>query len=209
MQTIILPADKQESINSALELLEDGEAVAFPTDTVYGLGADAFHAPGIIKLFEVKGRDSNKAIAILIGNIEQVKMITDQMTKSALKLAEAFWPGGLTVIVPKKSTLPELVSNSERVGIRIPNHPITLDLLQSFGPLATTSANLAGKNNPTCAKDVYDQLNNRIPLILDGGACPGGVPSTVVDCSGPEVVILREGAISTEAIFKVVNGKKS
>ncbi len=209
MQTIILPADKQDSINSALELLEDGEAVAFPTDTVYGLGADAFHAPGIIKLFEAKGRDSNKAIAILIGNIEQVKMITDQMTISALKLAEAFWPGGLTVIVPKKSTLPELVSNSERIGIRIPNHPITLDLLQSFGPLATTSANLAGKNNPTCAKDVYDQLNNRIPLILDGGACPGGVPSTVVDCSGPEVVILREGAISTESILKVVNGNKS
>lgn len=208
MQTIILPADKQDSINSALELLEDGEAVAFPTDTVYGLGADAFHAPGIIKLFEAKGRDSNKAIAILIGNIGQAKMITDHMTENAQKLAEAFWPGGLTVIVPKKNTLPELVSNTERVGIRIPNHPIALDLLQSFGPLATTSANLAGKSNPTCAKDVFDQLNNRIPLILDGGACPGGVPSTVVDCSGPEVVVLREGAISTEEIMRVVNGKK-
>jgi L-threonylcarbamoyladenylate synthase len=208
MQTLILPADKQVSIESAVSLFKEGEIVAFPTDTVYGLGADAFHAPGIIKLFEAKGRDSNKAIAILIGTNEQANLITECMTDIALRLTEAFWPGGLTVIVPRKNTLPELISTTDRIGIRIPNHPVTLELLRTFGPLATTSANLAGKSNPQNAYDVYEQLNNRIPLILNGGDCPGGIPSTVVDCSGNEPIILREGAIPSEAIFRVMEGKK-
>lgn len=204
MQTTILSADKQDSINTALSLFREGEIVAFPTDTVYGLGTDAFQASGIIKLFEAKGRDSNKAIAVLIGALDQIPLLTDHMTEMALRLAEAFWPGGLTVIVPRKNTLPELISNTDRIGIRIPNHPIALELLQSFGPLATTSANLAGKASAQSAASVLEQLNSRIPLILDGGKCQGGVPSTVVDCSGSEPIILREGPITREAILTVL-----
>lgn len=204
MQTITLSADNPDSINTALSYFKEGEIVAFPTDTVYGLGADVFQASGIIKLFEAKGRDSNKAIAILIGSIDQIPLITDHMTEMALRLCEVFWPGGLTVIVPRKKTLPELISNTDRIGIRIPNHPVTLELLKAFGPLATTSANLAGKPSGKNASEVVAQLNNRVPLVLDGGDCPGGVPSTVVDCSGKEPIILREGPISSEDIFKVL-----
>ncbi len=204
MQTITLPAENPESISSALSLIRDGEIVAFPTDTVYGLGADPFQATGIIKLFEAKGRDSNKAIAILIGSIEQASLVTDHMPDMAIRLCEVFWPGMVTVIVPRKNTLPELISNVDRIGIRMPNHPVALEMLRTYGPLATTSANLSGKPDAITAKDVIDQLANRVPLILDGGKCQGGVPSTVIDCSGSEPVILREGPVSIEQLFKVL-----
>lgn len=200
MQTLILPAEKPAAIESAVALLKEGEIIAFPTDTVYGLASDAFHAPGIIKLFEAKGRDSNKAISILIGSTDQIKSITNHMTKLARKLTEKFWPGGLTVIVPRKETLPELISTTRNIGIRMPDHLVALELLRTFGPLATTSANLSGGSNPQSAIDVFDQLNGRVPLILNGGICPGGIPSTVVDCTGDKPVILRLGAISEEAI---------
>jgi L-threonylcarbamoyladenylate synthase len=209
MQTITLPTENPESINSALSLFRDGEIVAFPTDTVYGLGADPFQASGIIKLFEAKGRDSNKAIAILIGSMDQASLITDHMPEMAIRLCEVFWPGGLTVIVPRKNTLPELISNTDRIGIRMPNHPVTLEMLKTFGPLATTSANLSGKPDAVTAQDVFDQLNNRVPLILDGGKCPGGTPSTVIDCSGTEPIILREGPVSNEQLLKVLQLQKA
>jgi len=200
MQTITLPANNPTSIQAALELLQEGEIIAFPTDTVYGLGTDAFYSPGIIKLFEAKGRDSNKAIAVLIGNIEQLDLLTDELNRIARKLVSKFWPGGLTIVVPKKKDLPELLSAGNSIGIRMPNHPVALELLRKFGPIATTSANFSGKNNPHDAQDVFQQLNKRLPLILDGGKCPGGVPSTVIDCSTDEVRILRPGAISKEEI---------
>ncbi len=205
MQTITLPADNPASIETALDLLTEGEIVAFPTDTVYGLGANAFYSPGIIKLFEAKGRDANKAIAVLIGDNGHLDLLTDFLSASARKLIEHFWPGGLTIVVPKKKDLPELLSAGSSIGIRMPNHSIALELLNKFGPLATTSANLSGKNNPHNAGDVLNQLNGRVPLILDGGRCPGGVPSTVVDCSTDEVRILRPGAISHEAIDAVIS----
>jgi len=201
MQTLILPAEKPAAIESAIALLKEGEIIAFPTDTVYGLASDAFHAPGIIKLFEAKGRDSNKAISILIGSKEQVKMITTHMTKMAKKLTDKFWPGGLTVIVSRKENIPELISTTKNIGIRMPDHPIALELLRAFGPLATTSANLSGGSNPQSAIDVFDQLNGRIPLILNGGVCPGGIPSTVVDCTGEKPVVLRVGAIPEKDIL--------
>jgi L-threonylcarbamoyladenylate synthase len=203
MHTLILPAEKPAAIESAVTLLKEGEIIAFPTDTVYGLASDAFHAPGIIKLFEAKGRESNKAISILVGDNSQVKLLTNHMTRVAKKLTERFWPGGLTVIVPRKDTLPELISTTKNVGIRMPDHPVALELLRSFGPLATTSANLSGGSDPQSAIDVFDQLNGRIPLILNGGVCPGGVPSTVVDCTGEKPVILRYGAIPEEQILAV------
>ena len=200
METITLPAENPASIQTALELLQEGEIIAFPTDTVYGLGANAFYSPGIIKLFEAKGRDSNKAIAVLIGDLTQLDLLTDGMNETGNKLAQKFWPGALTIVVPKKKDIPELLTAGNSIGIRMPNHAIALELLKKFGPIAATSANLSGKNTPHDARDVYKQLNKRIPLILDGGECPGGIPSTVVDCSENEVRILRPGAISEEEI---------
>lgn len=204
MDTSLLPAQQESSIQRALELLQAGECVAFPTDTVYGLGADPFNISPIIKLFEVKGRDSNKAIAVLIGDLDQISLITASFTDLAKKLVEKFWPGGLTVIVPKRTDIPDLLSPNQTIGIRMPNHPIALRLLREFGPLATTSANISGKQNPLNAVDVHMQLNSRVPLILDGGACYGGIPSTVVDCTGEKPVILRQGAIAAADIEALI-----
>jgi L-threonylcarbamoyladenylate synthase len=207
METITLPADNPASIQTALELLREGEIIAFPTDTVYGLGANAFYSPGIIKLFEAKGRDANKAIAVLIGDLAQLDLLTENINETGKKLARKFWPGALTIVVPKKKDVPELLTAGNSIGIRMPDHPVALALLKQFGPMAVTSANLSGKNNPHNAKDVSKQLNKRIPLILDGGSCPGGIPSTVVDCSDNEVHILRPGAISEEEIKAALKTK--
>ena len=207
METITLPADNPASIQTALELLREGEIIAFPTDTVYGLGANAFYSPGIIKLFEAKGRDANKAIAVLIGDLAQLDLLTENINETGKKLARKFWPGALTIVVPKKKDIPELLTAGNSIGIRMPDHPVALALLKQFGPMAVTSANLSGKNNPHNAKDVSKQLNKRIPLILDGGSCPGGIPSTVVDCSDNEVHILRPGAISEEEIKAALKTK--
>lgn len=204
MDTSLLPANQESSIQKALELFRAGECVAFPTDTVYGLGADPFNISSIIKLFEVKGRDFNKPIAILCGDFDQILKIATSFTDMARILVKKFWPGGLTVIVPKRSDIPDLLSPNQTIGIRMPNHPVALKLLQEFGPLATTSANLSGKQNPLTAVDVHLQLNNRIPLILDGGACFGGIPSTVVDCTGEKPVILRYGAIPEDQINSLI-----
>ena len=204
METITLPAGLPESIEATIELLREGEIVAFPTDTVYGLGSNAFYSPGIIKLFEAKGRDANKAIAVLVGTADQMDLLTHALNENAKKLIAAFWPGALTIVVPKREDIPELLSAGSSVGIRMPNHPVTLELLNKFGPLATTSANLSGGFAPQKAKDVHAQLNKRIPLILDGGTCPGGTPSTVVDCTTNDVTILRLGALSEAQIRKVL-----
>lgn len=205
METSVKPAGQEESIKNAIETLRGGEGVAFPTDTVYGVGVDPFNISAIIKLFEAKGREYNKAIAILIGNFSQLELVTEKISLNARKLIEIFWPGGLTVVVPKVKTVPDLLSANQSIGIRMPDHPVALRLLNEFGPLATSSANISGKQNPLNAGDVYTQLKGRIPLILDGGECPGGVPSTVVDCMTEESHILRHGAIDIKKIEAVLH----
>ena len=207
METLLLKADEERSVQLALDTLHGGNLVAFPTDTVYGLGADPFNISAIIKLFESKGREYNKAIAILVGSAEQVELIAERFTDNAKKLVGKFWPGGLTVIVPKRKDVPDLLSSTQTIGIRMPNHPMTLELLRRFGPLATTSANLSGGANPLTAQDVVAQLNSRIPLVLDGGPCPGGVPSTVVDCTIDQLHILRYGPITEEDMQKALSDK--
>lgn len=209
MDTSVISTTEQNAVERAIETIRGGEAVAFPTDTVYGLGVDPFNISAIIKLFEAKGRDYNKAIAILIGNIDQVELIAETFTNNARKLVESFWPGGLTVIVPKCKSIPDLLSANQSIGLRMPDHPIALRLLNEFGPLATSSANITGKVNPLNAQDVISQLGGRIPLILDGGNCPGGVPSTVVDCMTEQTRILRQGAIDLKKIEGVLSAQVS
>lgn len=204
MKTRTLLTSQNDSIDQALSVLHNGGLVAFPTDTVYGLGCLAFDAAGIELIYQAKGRDSAKAIPILIGDLEQFSQIALELTPSAGKLAARFWPGALTLVVPKHPNLPENLSQTPTVGVRMPDMAYTLALLRRSGPLAVTSANLSGKDNPKTALDVLEQLDGRIDLVLDGGATPGGVPSTVVDCTARQARILRLGAITAAQIEGVI-----
>lgn len=207
METQVLPIQDPGAVAKALEVLNSGGLVAFPTDTVYGVAALAFDPAGIERIYEAKGRDMAKAIPILVGSTDQLPRVTRLLTPSAQALAAHFWPGALTLVVPKHPDLPENLSQTPTVGVRMPDYPFTLDLLVQSGPLAVTSANLSGQENPRTAGDVLWQLGGRIELILDGGPTPGGVPSTVVDCTGVDPKILRQGAIPAEEIARIVGGR--
>ena len=205
IKTKIIDISHPEALEIARTTLFSGGLVAFPTDTVYGLAALVHDGAGINKLFDVKGRDSIKAIAVLIGDMAQLPLIADDFTGPARKLAQMFWPGALTLIVPRLMDLPDNLSPYPTIGIRMPNHPFAISLLKITGPLATTSANLSGGENPVCASDVENQLGGAIELILDGGQTPGPIPSTVVDCAGPIPQIIRDGMITAEEISASLN----
>ncbi|MBN1454394.1 MAG: threonylcarbamoyl-AMP synthase [Anaerolineales bacterium] len=200
MKTIILPAGQDDSIPRALELLKHGGLVAFPTDTVYGVGALAFNAAAVESIYIAKDRPVEKAIPILIGGPEDLDKVAVDVPPIAAKLAARFWPGALTLVVPKHPDLPDVVSAAPTVGVRVPDHPVARALLHAAGPMAVTSANISGQVSPNTAEEVMRQLNGRIPLILDGGETSGGVPSTVVNCLGAEAVILRAGPVTLKDI---------
>jgi len=204
MKTEIMLADHPVAFLHALDILKNGGVLAFPTDTVYGLAAYPFEERMVERLYVVKGRNSTKAIAILIGKMEDLKRIVRVMSPLAIRLAKHFWPGPLTLVLPSLDSLPRSLSQNSTIGVRMPNHPVALTLLRQAGPLAVTSANISGQENTKTAQEVLAQLDGRIHLILDGGIAPGGVPSTVVDCTGHEPVILREGPITQDEIKKVL-----
>jgi len=201
MKTEIIPATE---IEHALRILKSGGIVAFPTDTVYGLGALAFNNAAIESIYTAKDRPIEKAIPILIGDLDDLDQIADDIPNMALRFAARFWPGPLTCIVPKKQTLPLAVSATSTVAVRIPDHHDARALLRAAGPMAVTSANISGWASPSTAQEVYEQLNGRIPLILDGGKTKSGVPSTLVDCTGQGPVVLREGPISLAELMTVL-----
>ncbi len=200
MKTEVLKGNDQGSLVYAFEILTSGGLVAFPTDTVYGLAALAFMGKPIQEIYSVKERPPEKAIPILLGDLADLDKVARRVPSIARKLSARFWPGPLTLIVPKRTTLPEIVSATDTIGVRIPDHPIARALLHLSGPLAVTSANLSGQASPTNPNEVLGQIGGRIPLILDGGQTPGGIPSTVVNCLGREPRIVREGPISLEQI---------
>jgi len=197
--TILLPAN-DESIQTALNILRNGGLVAFPTDTVYGVGALAFDGKAVESIYIAKDRPLEKAIPILIGDKADMEKVGMDIPDIAYELATRFWPGPVTILIPKQPTIPESVSATDTVGVRVPNHEVARTLLRTAGPLAVTSANISGQPSPSSAEEVFAQLGGRIDLIIDGGTTPGGVPSTVVDCTGEEVKILRQGPISLEEI---------
>jgi L-threonylcarbamoyladenylate synthase len=176
--------------------------VAFPTDTVYGVGALVSDAQAIARLYEVKGRGSEKAIPILLSDPAELDQVAFEVGEMARRLAARFWPGPLTLVVPKRPSLPEALSAQPTVGVRMPDHSVALALMRQTGPLAVTSANISGAASSVTAEEVLAQLGGRIPLILDGGRTPGGISSTVVDCTGLEPRILRVGPISLQDILK-------
>ena len=201
--TQILPVTSPPALDLAREHLDRGEPIAFPTDTVYGLGVRYDKADAVDKLFLIKKRDRNKAIPILIGDLNQIHSVAREFQPQVKKLAKMFWPGPLTIIVPKSQLVPLNVSPFDTVGIRMPDHPDLLSLMQSCGPLAATSANRSGEPDPLNAIQVLEQLDGLIPLILDGSDSPGQRPSTVIDCSGNSVLLVRKGPIEFDEILRI------
>lgn len=201
MKTERLSSDSSSSISHAVDVLKRGGVVAFPTDTVYGLGALASLEESIDRLYNIKGREHTKAIAVLIANTDQIAEIVAEPGEPIYKLARRFWPGPLTMVLPRNSDLPTRLAPNETIGVRIPDHPVALKLLEAAGPLGVTSANLSGGENACTADDVLEQLSGRVHLVLDGGETPGGVPSTVVDLTGSLPKILRSGPIGEGEIL--------
>lgn len=204
MQTVLMAINDPKALALAIEVLTSGGPVAFPTDTVYGLGALAFNEDAVSRLSDVKGRVVEKAIPILIGDMNQLSRVAAGVSTQCEKLAKRFWPGPLTIVLPRHPSIPDAVTPLPTIGVRIPNFLPTIELLKLTGPLAVSSANLSGKNSSSTARGVQAQLDGKIPLILDGGVTPGGTPSTVVDCSQGRPVILREGPISLEQILNAL-----
>lgn len=188
----------QPDVAAAAALLRAGELVAFPTDTVYGVGAVVWDAAAVARLYTAKLRALDKAIPVLLADAADLALVARMAPPAAIRLAERFWPGPLTLIVPALSSIPaEVTAGGDTVAVRVPDHPLTRALIRAAGaPLATTSANLSGQPSPITAAEVVAQLGDRIAVILDGGRCPGGVPSTLVDVTGEHPVVLRPGPIS-------------
>ncbi len=207
MNTEILPATDFAAIQRALELVRRGEVIALPTDTVYGIATDGFNAAAVEKLFIAKDRPPSKAIMLLLGDFEDLNKAAASVPLPARRLAERFWPGGLTLVVHARQELPaNLRADGETIGVRLPNSNLVREFIRSLGrPLAATSANLSGGENPRTAQDVFHSLGGRIALILDGGATPGNIPSTVVDCTKEPPRILRAGAISIQDIARALD----
>lgn len=194
--TVILATDDPKAIPTAKNIIQNHGIIAFPTDTIYGVAADAFSPEGIQKIYQAKERPEEKALPVLIGDLSQLDKLVLYISDHVRRIAVAFWPGALTLILPKGPNIPPDLSPYPTIGIRMPDHAFTLKLLQETGPLATTSANISGGPNPTSAQIVEEQLGGRVDLILDGGPTPGPTASTVIDTTTPELKVLREGPIS-------------
>lgn len=195
-----------QSPTLAARYIAYGEVVAFPTETVYGLGANIFNEQAIRKIFEAKGRPSDNPLIAHIAELSQLKSITREITPIAEKLIEAFFPGALTVVLPKHDQVPAIATAGlQTIGVRMPSHPTAQQLLRSCGvPLVAPSANLSGRPSPTTWQAVREDLNGRIACILKGAQTKVGLESTVVDCTGNHPIVLRAGGVTLEQLREVV-----
>jgi L-threonylcarbamoyladenylate synthase len=202
---IILNGYENTAIEQAVAILLEGGVVVFPTETVYGLGADAFNPYGVARIFEIKRRPRFDPLIVHIGNKDSMFDIAENIPSLATRLADRFWPGPLTIIVRKKENVPDIVTAGlSTVGIRMPSHPVALELIRSFGsPIAAPSANPFGYMSPTRARHVLKSFREKVPLILDGGNSQFGIESTIVSLNDGKVIIHRHGAIPVEEILKM------
>ncbi|MGH8130954.1 MAG: L-threonylcarbamoyladenylate synthase [Steroidobacteraceae bacterium] len=193
-------------IEEATRLLNAGELVAFPTETVYGLGADAANPTAVARIFAAKGRPPGHPLIVHVSNLAAAREWTAGVPDAARKLAEAFWPGPLTLVLPKaEQVLAAVTGGQSSVALRAPAHPVARALLAAFGRgIAAPSANRYGRISPTRAADVREELGGRVALVLDGGDCTVGLESTIVACLGGRVTLLRPGAVSRSQIADVV-----
>lgn len=199
--TPILSVKDPLAHRECLKSISKGGVIIFPTDTVYGIGCDSFNTDSIQRIFEIKGRDFNKALPILIGDLKQINLVVSKLDHRSEKLIKTFWPGPLTIILPKHTSLPYILSPYDTVGIRMPNYHWLLELIKLTGPLAATSANPSGSPEAKNIKQAIRTLDGKVDLMIDGGQFYSSLPSTVVDCQSVEIKVLREGPISKTEII--------
>jgi L-threonylcarbamoyladenylate synthase len=201
-----LVAAVQDSIDRAAQALRAGKVVAFPTDTVYGIGAHGFQADAVTQLYDVKQRPHSKPIALLVSTPADLERVARVLPDTAQQLAERFWPGALTLIVPRSPDLPSvLTAGGDTVAVRMPDHPVALAVIAGAGaPVAATSANRSGGPDPITAEDVVRSLGGGVELVVDAGACPCGVPSTVLDTTTDPPTVRRLGPVSVADLAEVL-----
>jgi len=204
-RTVVVAMTDPDALSLALRLLGEGHVIGVPTDTVYGVAADGRDPEAVARLYQVKERPADRPIPLLLADMTGVHQVVRAFPEPARRLARRFWPGPLTLVLPARPDLPTiLLAGGDTVGVRVPNHDRLRDLIRRFArPLAATSANLSDRPPALTAADVVAQLGGRIPLVLDDGPAPEGQPSTVVDCTGPEPIVLRPGPIDEDTILKV------
>ncbi len=206
MKDAILSASDAESIRRAGSIIKTGGLVAFPTETVYGLGCDAMNAEAAAKVFEVKQRPQFDPLIVHIADLKQLEMLIESLPDVGQRLIDTFWPGPLTLVLPKQPAIPDLITAGlSTVAVRMPNHPVAQTLIREAGtPIAAPSANPFGYVSPTTAQHVADGLGNRVDLILDGGPCPVGVESTIISLAGSQPELLRLGSITIEQLSSII-----
>lgn len=188
--------------------LKKGELIIYPTDTVYGVGG-VLKEDTLKKIYEAKTRSFSSPLIALVNSldkVDEIAIISDEHREKINKLIERFWPGGLTIILKKRENVPAImVSNGETVGVRMPNHKLALDIIESAGGiLATTSANISGEATPSSFVEISPIFKERVDIVIDGGKCPIGTASTIIDMSKSKISILREGSISKEEIENII-----
>jgi L-threonylcarbamoyladenylate synthase len=205
MHTEILSADA-DSITRAAVVLRNGGLVAFPTETVYGLGANALDPDAVARIFAAKGRPASNPVIVHVAAATEVQQVVAEWPPIAEELAKQFWPGPLTMVLPKRKEVPDIVTaGGATVAVRVPGHPVAMALLQAAGvPIAAPSANRSSRLSPTCSQHVANDLGGRIDLILDGGPTSGGIESTVIDLTGPVPRLLRPGLLQAADVEAVV-----
>jgi L-threonylcarbamoyladenylate synthase len=191
----------QTEIQKGVEFLKTGGVIAFPTDTVYGVGADAFNSTAVERIRAIKNRPEHRQFPLLIADMDRLTALADPIPEIAWFLAGRFWPGGLTLVLSKRDSVPRYLASGPTVAVRVPDHPVCLALIRRLGsPLIGTSANISGRPVALTAQQVRRQLGEKIDLIIDGGRCPGGKESTVVNVTHEPPAILREGLIPSHEI---------
>ncbi|MFA5054825.1 MAG: L-threonylcarbamoyladenylate synthase [Dehalococcoidia bacterium] len=195
----------EKLVERAVKILKNGGIVAFPTDTVYGLGANAFNEDAVLRVYEAKARPREFALTLLLADISQIKIVAENVPKIAWKLAERFMPGALTIVLQKSMAVSNMITgDGDTVAVRVPDHPVPVAIVRGLGaPITGTSANRSGSPSPVTAEEVYKQLRNKVDLIVDGGKCPLGVSSTVIDLTIDPPKIIRYGTITREQIINV------
>jgi L-threonylcarbamoyladenylate synthase len=193
----------QREIEKGVKILQNGGVIAFPTDTVYGLGADAFNATAVERIYKIKNRHKHRQLPLLIAAAERLTNLADPIPEIAWFLSRRFWPGGLTLVLPKADSLPAYLAPGPTIAVRVPDHPVCLALIQRLGnSIIGTSANISGQPAALTAEEVGQQLGGKIDFVINGGKCPGSKESTVVDVTHESPIILRQGIIPSDEIDK-------
>ncbi len=197
--------DIRQQIEKGISILRQGGLVAYPTDTVYGLGACINLPQAVARVYKVKERPRNMPLSLLLADTSQLTEVAEPVPPAAWPLIHSFLPGALTIVLLKSSSVPDTITaGGTTIAVRIPAHPVPIDLIAGLGaPIVGTSANLSGRPSPLTAEEVYSQLGDKVDLIIDGGRCPGGKESTIVDVTGETPLVLREGAISRKELEQV------